>query len=211
MKRTILTPAEYRSMPWKNGMGITHEIAISRSDEDLVSGSFLWRLSMAEVGTSSPFSLFPGCDRTIVLLEGNGMVLDSGPDGYHVLSHPFVPYSFSGEWQTQGRLLDGPCRDFNVMWDRKRLSAQCSVIALSNTPQPLILSGTDHALFTLYGDVQILSRPSLPGQVLPARHTLLTESGRALGSAAEQSSVLAVKAQEEEALLLSISMMRRPP
>ena len=211
MKLTILTPADYRSMPWKNGMGITHEIAISRSDEDLVSGGFLWRLSMAEVGTSSPFSRFPGCDRTIVLLDGNGMVLDSGPDGCHELSRPFVPYSFSGEWQTQGRLLDGPCRDFNVMWDRKRLSTQCSVIALSKTPQPLILSGTDHALFTLCGDVQILPQPSLTGHVLPARHTLLTESSHSPSAAPEQRSVLAMKAQEEEALVLSISMTRRTP
>lgn len=211
MKTTILTPADYRTMPWKNGMGITHEIAILRSDDDLVSGGFLWRLSMAEVGTSSPFSRFPGCDRTIVLLDGNGMVLDSGPDGYHELSCPFVPYSFSGEWQTQGLLLDGPCRDFNVMWDRKRLRAQCSVLSLSKTPQPLIRPGTYHALFTLRGEVQFLAGPSHPGQVLPARHTLLTESDRTSEFAPEQSSVFTVNAQEHEALVLSISMTRLTP
>jgi len=62
--------ADYRAMAWKNGQGMTREIAREPGD-----GDFLWRLSIAEVAASGDFSLFPGYDRTITLIEGAGHMM----------------------------------------------------------------------------------------------------------------------------------------
>jgi len=56
-----LQSSGYRAMVWKNGQGITHEIA----REPALGDAFLWRLSIAEVAADGDFSLFPGADRTI--------------------------------------------------------------------------------------------------------------------------------------------------
>ncbi|RUU10282.1 HutD family protein, partial [Mesorhizobium sp. M7A.T.Ca.TU.009.01.3.2] len=75
----ILRAAEYRSMPWKNGGGVTTEIAVSPSGAGL--DDFDWRVSMARVELSGPFSQFAGIDRTLAVLEGEGIVLE-------IASHP---------------------------------------------------------------------------------------------------------------------------
>jgi len=201
MKTRLLAPRDFRAMPWKNGLGITHEIAVFRSLEDEPSGTFVWRLSMAEVGTSAPFSHFPGCDRTILLVDGRGMTLDSGSDGYHVLDHKFQPYSFCGEWQTEGTLIDGPCLDFNIMVDRSRARAEVSVKTLSRTPQPLPLRGSPLALFALSGTVQLRSEEPSHSYTIPTRHILLVEPE----SAAPLSGWLTAQAQEATVLLIEIS------
>ena len=112
-----LGPADFREMPWKNGAGCTTELAIEPPAATL-AGGFLWRLSIASVLESGPFSRFPGFDRTLLLLDGNGMELDHGGHGRVLLPGPLVPAAFQGDWATSGRLLDGSCRDFNVMTQR---------------------------------------------------------------------------------------------
>ena len=74
----LLTPADYRPMPWKNGAGRTTEIAAHPAGAAL--DAFAWRVSIADVERDGPFSRFPGIDRTIVLLDGAGMRL-ACPDG----------------------------------------------------------------------------------------------------------------------------------
>src|SRR6476619_3067787 len=69
----LLTPNDYRSMPWKNGAGRTTEIAVHPPGAAL--DAFAWRVSIADVERDGPFSRFPGIDRTIVLLGGSGMRL----------------------------------------------------------------------------------------------------------------------------------------
>ena len=73
-----LAAAGYRRMPWKNGQGVTREIAREPAEGE----DFLWRLSIAEVAASGDFSLFPGYDRTITLIEGAGMrlVFEEAPE-----------------------------------------------------------------------------------------------------------------------------------
>jgi uncharacterized protein len=104
-------------MPWKNGGGTTTELIIEPPGATLDSG-FHWRLSMAEVGLSGPFSRFDGYDRTLLLLDGNGMRLDFEGREPMVMAGPLKPVSFSGDWITSGTLLGGPCRDFNVITQR---------------------------------------------------------------------------------------------
>lgn len=123
-----LHPGDYRTMPWKNGGGSTTELWVEPPGEGLAA--FGWRLSIAEVGQSGPFSAFPGVDRTLTLLSGDGMALDFGPEGSARLDSPWRPLAFSGDWATDCRLLGGPCRDFNVMSRRDRWHHQATILRL---------------------------------------------------------------------------------
>jgi len=67
-----------------------------------------WRLSVASVDRTGPFSDFSGYDRVIMLLEGDGMILDFGGHGRAVMSRPFVPQRFDGGWETHATLLGAP-------------------------------------------------------------------------------------------------------
>ena len=72
MSLRVLRPADYKRMPWKNGGGMTTELAVYPSD---AGDAFDWRISIADIETSGPFSTFAGYDRVIGLLEGIGMEL----------------------------------------------------------------------------------------------------------------------------------------
>jgi environmental stress-induced protein Ves len=126
---------DFRVMPWKNGRGATTELLIHPPGASLASG-FLWRLSMAGVDASGPFSSFPGVDRTLVLLSGDGLELDHGPHGRRRLAC-LQPAAFSGDWATEGRLLGGPCRDFNVMSARGRASHDLRILEGPGFPADL--------------------------------------------------------------------------
>ena len=119
-----LPASGYRAMPWKNGQGITHEIA----REPAAGDSFLWRLSIAEVAADGDFSLFPGIDRTISLIEGVGMALDFAEAPAKRIDEKFQPFDFSGDWHCRCRLIDGPIRDFNLMVDRSRVKSETRVL-----------------------------------------------------------------------------------
>ena len=110
---TIRRREEHRRMPWKNGLGVTEEIAIA-PDGAALADPFLWRLSSALVQADGPFSLFPGYDRTLVVVDGAGMILDV--DGKRTtLARLGDPFVFPGEASVMSTLSEGPIRDFNVM------------------------------------------------------------------------------------------------
>ncbi|MDE2156179.1 MAG: HutD family protein [Xanthomonadaceae bacterium] len=113
MNSSIVRAHDCLPQAWKNGLGRTRQIAVQPSTAG--SGDFLWRVSVAEVDSAAPFSLFPGIDRHIVLLDGAGftMALDDGRE--HALATPLAPFAFPGEAQVSVRLVAGPTRDFNLM------------------------------------------------------------------------------------------------
>lgn len=115
MKATHLRTKDYQRMPWKNGQGSTTQL-VSASNTD---GGFDWRLSIAEVGQSGPFSDFSGYDRLIMLIDGTGMVLTFNGTMQRRIDRPFEPLPFDGSWKTECRLIDGPSRDFNLMVARR--------------------------------------------------------------------------------------------
>jgi environmental stress-induced protein Ves len=112
---------EIAPQPWKNGAGLTREIAFGGAS----SVDFDWRISLADVAQDAPFSAFPGVDRCIVLLRGAGMRLRSA-DGQtdHALTTPLAPFCFPGDAALDATLLDGASSDFNVMTRRGRFRSQ---------------------------------------------------------------------------------------
>jgi environmental stress-induced protein Ves len=116
---TILIPfAGLEPAPWKNGGGSTTEIAIAPVGASL--DRFDWRISLATIAASGPFSCFPGVDRTLALVEGAGAVLDIGDEGRFVLSEEDPIVEFAGESAVMATLTLGPTTDFNVMTQRGR-------------------------------------------------------------------------------------------
>jgi len=116
---TLLIPyASLVAAPWKNGGGTTTEIAISPAVASL--DNFDWRISLATVASSGPFSFFPGIDRTLALVDGPGMILDVDFDSRYVLSEEEPVVEFAGESQVVATLaLSGATTtDFNVMTRR---------------------------------------------------------------------------------------------
>ncbi|MHA6492029.1 HutD/Ves family protein [Pseudomonas borbori] len=105
-----------RRLPWKNGKGVTLELAISPSGASL--DDFEWRISSAWVNSAGPFSQFPGIDRSLALLSGAGLRL-SLPEP--IILDPSNPVlSFAGELDVRAELLAGPVQDFNLMSRRER-------------------------------------------------------------------------------------------
>jgi environmental stress-induced protein Ves len=118
----ILRAADYRREPWRNGAGWTRQVHAQASRTP--GNDWDWRLSIAEITAEAPFSAFPGIDRELVLLHGNGLRLCFDDGEVHDLLPPHDRLRFAGERALTGGLLDGPTEDFNLMWRRDAIDAQ---------------------------------------------------------------------------------------
>ena len=114
----IIRAHQCRTTPWKNGGGSTTEIAAAPEGASLET--FDWRISMARVASDGPFSSFPGIDRTLAIVKGNGMILTIGSDAPVTLSSGTEPASFAGDTPTSARLTNGEIIDLNIMTRRDR-------------------------------------------------------------------------------------------
>ena len=121
----ILCADELLPTPWRNGLGITREIALFPPGAG--ADDFLWRASVADVVGAAPFSMFPGVDRVITLLDGQGFHMTLDGAHRHALTTPFVPFAFAGEASVTVHLAGGPTRDFNLMLRRGRASGRVEV------------------------------------------------------------------------------------
>ena len=171
-------PASARTaVPWKNGGGVTREIAAW--PEGAGMDDFAWRVSLAEVAADGPFSAFPDVDRTLTVVEGAGMDLTVGGERWLVNTR-YVPRDFRGDLPTDCRLLDGPVVNLNVMWrrgagpttptvavvrGRLRVGADVLVVALDETaevagltlrPYDAVRLGGEEALLHAHGRTAVI-------------------------------------------------------
>ena len=114
---------DHRAMPWSNGLGTSYEVASDRN----VDGVWTWRVAIAPVVLDGPFSVMPGVDRELVVIEGNGMVLEV--DGESVKCLPGQVVRFSGDSATFARLVDGPVVDLGLMTVRGVVTGSMVVVA----------------------------------------------------------------------------------
>jgi len=98
----VLRRADFPTRPWRNGGGVSHEIAWHAQD--------VWRLSLAEITQDGPFSDYTGFDRTLTVI-GEGLRLNGAPIGP-------APHSFRGEDAIHATLGAGPVLAFNVITRR---------------------------------------------------------------------------------------------
>ena len=154
-----LTATDYIRQPWKNGKGETVEL--SRAD---CNGAMLWRLSMATVAEDGPFSIFPGIDRNLTVLDGPGFRLIG--DGIDLPCPPLSPVAFPGDVAVQALETGGrTSTDFNVMTARGLPLPQVDVVRVAQNLPAADLT----AVFAL-------GAAAVNGQTITRHDLILTEA-----------------------------------
>ena len=144
---TLIPFAALAPVPWKNGGGSTTEIAIGPPDSGFED--FDWRVSLATIEKDGAFSLFPGVDRTLALVEGHGMTLEI--DGEPTLVTDADPVvAFDGSSKVEAKLNRGGSTDFNAMtrsercyhtFGRRRLSGDSTFVARADVTVLFLAEG----------------------------------------------------------------------
>jgi len=131
MTATIIQYDAYPTRPWRNGLGLSMEIASAPGGDHAP-----WRFGIASIDRSCPFSIYQGYDRTILPFAGEGFVLTfpGGESEPLRVVDPLLPVPFDGAWPSECALLNGPVRDVNVMTERSAFSHRVSILSLTETP-----------------------------------------------------------------------------
>lgn len=128
----LLRASEHKAMPWKNGLGVTHEVALEPCNID--GAQFLWRVSLATIKGSGPFSAFPGIDRSIAALKGNTVKLIVDGQLSAELKALGSPFSFQGESIVEAINDGGETTDLNIMTLRHHASHVMKCLDLKSNP-----------------------------------------------------------------------------
>jgi environmental stress-induced protein Ves len=180
-------------IPWKNGGGVTRELASDPPDATL--DNFLWRISIADVSQSGPFSVFPGIDRVILLLDGAGMHLEFADGQTYDLTVPLRPYRFRGEEYVHACLAGTPSRDFNVMLRRDAVDGNVEIWRDARNT----IAGLSVVLFCVKGRWEVTPSNGTR-RILDFQQTLINES---------DDESLAVVPQEPGSVLLAVTVGRK--
>ena len=116
----VIPSADYACERWRNGQGWTREILRLPAE----GSDWALRLSIAEIEQDAAFSPFPGVERELVLLHGNGVRLRHEDDRVTDVLPPHGRVRFAGAERVRGELIDGPTHDFNLMWRAGVVQAQ---------------------------------------------------------------------------------------
>jgi uncharacterized protein len=143
----LIKRSDYSSMPWKNGLGTTEEIAIFPKAARFPDDAFDWRLSSATVSGTNQFSTFPGYDRILVVWQGSGLHLNGEP------LLPYAPLQFLGEEQIDCTLINDIVTDLGVIFNRKKMCAsmRIKILTVDDRPTRLKLDSGENFLFCTEG------------------------------------------------------------
>ena len=148
---TLLRVAVQRPQPWKNGGGVTTELACRPLGASFAT--FDWRVSIARVETDGPFSLFAGVQRVLAVIEGEGLRLEIAGEALPPLSAGSDPLDFAGDVPVNARLLAGPIVDLNLMSRRDRFASR--LVMLSGVQTLAVTAKTTGVFVAIGGAVQI--------------------------------------------------------
>jgi environmental stress-induced protein Ves len=145
-----LDPTSYRTMPWKNGGGTTTELLTIPAQATLES--FEARVSIAQVESSGPFSVFVGVDRTLLVTQGAGVTLQTSDGASRTLDPRSHPFGFTGDDPVTATLVDGPVTDFGLMTRRSTLHHHAERVRL-DMARPFACAGELTLLLVLDGEL----------------------------------------------------------
>jgi uncharacterized protein len=156
----LIRARDYREQPWKNGGGLTREIAVAFSDDEATS--VLWRVSLATIDRDGPFSEYRGYDRTIVALDVGAVELDV--DGERIVLEPGQPHEFRGEARVACRLRGGATRDLNAMTLRDAFVHDVEIVT---STQRFILDDDEIAfVYAIEGAAAVENTPCEAGDTI---------------------------------------------
>lgn len=144
--------------PWKNGGGVTRTVA--RRER---GGKMLWRISVADITGSGPFSRFGGTDRQAVLVTGSQVTL-RGDWGAHVLDTVGDTVSFPGELAVETVMACPLARFWNVMVNRKSADQKVQISWAAEAELP---AGVEGALLVLEGQADVWGGSERLGTLSP--------------------------------------------
>lgn len=130
----IIRYATLKAQPWRNGGGVTRELAsrpktVSAVTATAPGSAWDWRVSIAEVSKAGDFSAFPGMDRVITVIDGDLLLLSV--DGTEHPLEKYRPFRFSGDAISSAALPTGDIRDLNVVTRGGSFKGYTSIIELS--------------------------------------------------------------------------------
>jgi len=164
---TIITPAQFKTLPWKNGKGETIELAINKNAN---LDDFEWRISMASVVEDGVFSDFSGYTRNLILTEGNGLNLQHDHNHIDKLSKILDVATFDGGCITVGNLHEGAITDFNIITSKTKYQTNVSTYP-QKTVQPIKLADLCF-VYSLAAEVTFSSDNNAMSEILPQGHLL---------------------------------------
>lgn len=147
----LIKKSENKIMPWKNGLGITSEIAIEPKTAVFPNDDFTWRLSSAKITAANSFSQFAGYDRMLIVWKGDGLWLNKSR------LDPLTPFHFQGETEVHCDLVKSEVLDLGLIYKRNLFSANMSVQKFSSNDisYKLKLPEGIHFLFCFQGQISV--------------------------------------------------------
>lgn len=147
----FLPRSGHREMPWRNGGGSTLEVVRYPSSTD--GGSLEWRVSVARIDRSGPFSELPGVDRVIMPIGKAGVSLRL--DGRETVLDPWQQLAFPAEVAVRAELRSAATRCLNLMTRRGgpegRITVlsgrEACVVSLRTREQAVLVAVSDCATF----------------------------------------------------------------
>lgn len=107
---------------WKNGGGTA--VDITTASAVTAPDGFDWRINVATITRSGPFSHYPDIDRDLRVLEGGPVELLVDGCSPRTLAAGQSGYRFAGDVPTFARLIGEQCRVFNVLTRRNTYESQ---------------------------------------------------------------------------------------
>lgn len=116
---------------WKNGLGEARQVASGPGHRD----AFEWQVSIARMTGKLPFSEYPGIDRSLCIIGGEGLLIAS-PFRTLTLTSESDPLHFPGEEPIVGATMGSvEMVDFNVLTKRGVLGHRTRRLRVSQAAQ----------------------------------------------------------------------------
>lgn len=156
---------DYGTQPWKNGLGVSRQIAVD------THSPFRWRVSWSEIKTSGPFSDYPGYDRVLTLLgtQSISLSISEGGESMEKEVFPLTPFSFAGEKKVIAT-TPRPVDDVNLFCRRDFARGAIYAASLKKDEEyHFPYRGQEHFLFVATGAILIQER-NAGKEIQLARH-----------------------------------------
>lgn len=157
MAWTLIRGADLVVTPWRNGQGVSRDLATRRGPD----GAVRWQVSIADLDRDSEFSDYTGYDRVFTPIAGDiALAFGDGPFEHCPL---LTLRPFPGEARVRCR-VGQPGRAFNVLVDRRHHRGSATVLRPASGAT---LQADGHALlFCWDGAVVADGLQAMPGDTL---------------------------------------------
>ncbi|KQU52594.1 hypothetical protein ASG72_06615 [Bosea sp. Leaf344] len=195
---THLDPEQFQRTPWKNGGGMSLDIAGAHESGASDGGydGMLWRFGRTSILQPGPFSDLTGYDRLQLVLNGAGLVLET-PEGEIDLREPLQPVRYDGGTPIVTRLEQGPVEVINLIADREHCDIDLTVLKPGGR------------LDTVPGATTLLYAPDAPSELradgqrlhLATGHAVKLEGGASAPVMVETGTIIAATVLQRTHLL----------